>query len=72
MFVEAMVRECDFTGNRYDTPVPGAWAVAQGATGRWCAVMYIGPEVIAEQGYQLISYDDAVARAEAEGGEVDF
>ena len=72
MFVEAMVRECDFTGNRYDTPVKGAWALAQGATGRWCAVMFVGPETIAKNGYQVISYEDAVGRATALGGEIHF
>lgn len=72
MFVEALVRECDFTGNRYDTPVQGAWAVAQGATGRWCAVMYVGPEEILRSSIKVLTYEEAVARAEEIGGEVDF
>ena len=72
MFVEAMVRECDLTSVKYSTPVKGAWILAQGATGRWCTVMFVGPEAIAKEGYQVISYEDAVARATALGGEIDF
>lgn len=47
MYVEMQVPECDFTGTRYDGPVKGAGAVAQGASGRWCVVMYAGPEYLA-------------------------
>ena len=44
MYVEMQVPMCDFTGTRYDGEVKGAGAVAQGASGRWCVVMYAGPE----------------------------
>ena len=73
MYMREMVPECDFTQTKYDTPVEGAWCLAQGATGRYCAVMYVGPEYIAEHGLQTISREEAEARVEAEDGAwVDF
>ena len=48
MFVSAKVPSCDFTNTEYGKLVDGAYAIAQGASGRWCAVMYIGPEWLAE------------------------
>lgn len=72
MFVQALVTECDFNGIRYDAPVEGAWAVAQGATGRWCAVMFVGPEWLKKSGQKVLSYDEAVETAERLGGEIDF
>ena len=44
MYVAMMVTECDMTGTKYDEPVLGAWAIARSATGRYCCVMYVGPE----------------------------
>lgn len=46
MLVKGAVRECDFTNTRYEHSVQGAWVVARGTTGRWCTVMYMGPEYI--------------------------
>ena len=34
MYVRESVPECDFTGKKYEANVQGAYAVAQGATGR--------------------------------------
>lgn len=73
MYVQAMVNECDFTGNKYDSPRNGAWAVAQGATGRWCVVMYAGPEFIAENGIKPVAIEDAYRAVEEQGnGYADF
>ena len=48
MFLEELVSSCDFTDRVYNPPVKGAWAIARGASGRWCCVMYAGPEWLAE------------------------
>jgi hypothetical protein len=72
MYVSAYVPECDITGVKYSSAVRGAYAVARGATGRYCAVLYIGPEAIAEQDLVVKTYEEAVAIVEAEGGYADF
>ena len=46
MLLEGLVNECDFYQKDYQGPVQGAWVLAQGATGRWCTVMYAGPEYL--------------------------
>jgi hypothetical protein len=72
MYVSAYVPECDITGVKYSSAVRGAYAVARGATGRYCAVLYIGPEAIEEKGLVVKTYEEAVAIVKAEGGFVDF
>jgi len=73
MFVQRSVRECDFTGKKYSKPVQGAAAVARGATGRSCEVMWAGPEYLASIGAEVLSYEQAVAevhRRKMEWGEI--
>lgn len=72
MYVEAFVPMCDVNNIKYPQAVKGAYVVARGATGRYCAVLYVGPEAIAEEGLVVKTYEEAVAIAEAEGGFVDF
>lgn len=73
MYMHEMVPECDYTQVRYDKPVAGAWILAQGATGRYCAVMFVGPEWLAEHDINPISREEAEARVNAqEGAWVDF
>lgn len=72
MYVRESVPECDITGKKYEANVQGAYAVAQGATGRWCCVMYIGPEYLAERGLPTISRDEAYALIEKQGGWAEF
>lgn len=48
MFVRMIVPCCDFTEVAYRGGIVGAGVIARGATGRWCVVMYAGPEYIAE------------------------
>jgi len=72
MYVEMQVPECDFTGTRYDGEVKGAGAVAQGASGRWCVVMYVGPEYLAKHGITPLAYEDAIEKCEAKGGWAEF
>ena len=48
MYVEGKVSECDFTERTYDSKVNGAHVIAQGGSGRWCAVMHAGPEYLKE------------------------
>jgi hypothetical protein len=74
MLMREMVPECDFTDRKYNPPVEGGWFLAQGATGRYCCVMYVGPEWLAEHpDHEVISRDEAEARVNAEDGAwVDF
>ena len=55
MYMEGKVTECDFTDSHYDEPVDGAHVLARGATGRWCCVMWAGPEYLAENNIETVS-----------------
>ena len=73
MFISAKISECDFNNITYPTPVTGAAALARGATGRWCEVLWFGPEWIAEHPeVELLSRDEASKRVEALGEYADF
>lgn len=72
MYVETYVNTCDFSGTKYDGAVKGAAAVCQGATGRWCEVLWVGPEYIDEKGLKVLSREEAYAIVENEGGYADF
>jgi len=74
MLVKGVVKECDFNGTRYDSAVQGAWVVAQGATERWCTVMYMGPEYIRDYGleHELITVEQAQREVERTGGWLDI
>jgi len=67
MIIARKVTHCDFTERTYSQPVEGLAFIAQGATGRWCEVMWCGPEHAKEHGYVAISYEEAFAKAEADG-----
>lgn len=64
MYVRRMVVECDFSGKKYDEPVEGGAAVARGASGRWCEVMWAGPEWLEENGHEPVNHAAAVAWVE--------
>ena len=66
MYIKQMVTECDFTDRKYDKPVEGAGVVAQGATGRWCVVMWAGPEFVQENNLTVLEPAEAEARIENE------
>lgn len=72
MYIKQMVRECDYTGRKYATPVEGAGALAQGATGRMCVVMHVGPEFISEYNITLMSEEEAEAWAKENNGWLDI
>jgi hypothetical protein len=72
MFIPALINECDITGKRYDQPVMGAYALARGATGRWCPVLSVGPEVIEEHQYKLVSEEEAHSIIAAKGDWLDY
>ena len=48
MLVRMTVPCCDFTDVRYPGGVEGGGYIARGATGRWCIVMFAGPEQVAK------------------------
>ena len=73
MFVQRSVRECDFTDKKYSKPVQGAAVIARGATGRYCEVVWAGPEYLASIGAEVLSYEQAVAEVHRRGdGWVEF
>jgi hypothetical protein len=59
MFIKQQVPECDFDGIKYDTPTDGAGALARGASGRWCVVMYAGPEYLERNDIKPITPEEA-------------
>ena len=72
MYVETWVDSRDITKVKYPSVVKGAAAVAQGATGRYCEVIWIGPEYIAERGLTVHTREEAYAIVKKEGGYADF
>lgn len=46
MLVRMTVPCCDFTDERFPGGAEGGGYIARGATGRWCIVMYAGPEQV--------------------------
>ena len=77
MLIHKMVSMCDMSQQAYDEPVNGAAVLAQGATGRWCEVMHIGPENKARcvaAGQTVLTYEQACAKVLALGphSTVDF
>lgn len=68
MYVEYQVPECDDTGEQYQGLKDGVAVISQGATGRYCAVLYFGPEFKArliENGQKIYTYEEAVEAVEA-------
>jgi hypothetical protein len=68
MLIKMTVPCCDFTDTRYPDGVEGGGYLARGATGRWCVVMYAGPEQVARHiaaGGAIISAEEAYAKIEA-------
>jgi hypothetical protein len=76
MYVKAMVSECDMDNTKYDKEVEGAHIVARSAVGRYCPVLYVGPEFLAENDITPLEYDVAIAEAvsyiDVNGGYIDF
>jgi hypothetical protein len=76
MYVKAMVSECDMDNTKYDKEVEGAHIVARSAVGRYCPVLYVGPEYLERKGIEPLSFASAYKKAEADidvnGGSIDF
>lgn len=73
MYVEGYIPCCDYTGETFNEEVKGIHCIAQGATGRWCTVMYMCDDYAKKHNIVPISYDEAVARIQNSGsGWVDF
>jgi hypothetical protein len=73
MYVIGMVPSCDFTDTTYPEPVQGAHVIARGYSGRYCVVMYAGPEWLAKSGIVPLSYSEAVSTVLKNGdGYVEF
>lgn len=68
MIIFKNVTSCDFTEEQYDTPVAGIAVIAQGATGRWCEVMWGGPSILEQEiadGTAIYCVDVARAKVNA-------
>jgi len=63
MFVQETVTECDATGQKYDKPVKGAHCIAQGASGRFCCVLHVGPEYLTAHEIVPITREAAIDEA---------
>jgi len=74
MLVAGLVSECDFSDTTYSASVQGAHLFAQGATGRWCVVMYVGPEYIRANNLEdtILTIEQAERQVELKGGYLDF
>lgn len=72
MYVELLVPMCDFTNRMYEKPTLGAGCLAQGRTGRWCIVMYVGPEYIKKYDIKPLSHAEATLKCLERGGYTDF
>jgi hypothetical protein len=72
MVIRTTITECDFTGKKYDPPVQGGGYLVQGATGRWCVVMWAGPEYLEANNVKVSSDEEAAAMVEDKGGYADF
>jgi hypothetical protein len=72
MFIPAMVTECDITGEKYEHPVKGAYALARGATGRWCPVLSFGTKALEDYTDALVSVETAREIIEAKGDWLDY
>jgi|3_EtaG_2_1085321.scaffolds.fasta_scaffold404139_1 hypothetical protein len=59
MYLKHKVPECDFKNIKYDEPVDGAYVLCRGATGRWCPVMFAGPEWLEENDIELVNFEEA-------------
>ena len=72
MLIEAMIRECDWTGCKFDEEVLGYHAYARGATGRVCCVMYVSKEAVAK-GQKIVNFEELKEWAESvPGGSLDY
>ncbi|UTS52141.1 hypothetical protein [Synechococcus phage BUCT-ZZ01] len=71
MIVEAMIRECDYTGKRFAEPVLGYHFFAQGATGRVCCVLAASKEAFDVQP-KAITLDELEKLVEEKGGYLDY
>jgi hypothetical protein len=58
MFMKAMVPMCDLTGAEYRAPVEGAWVISKGASGRFCCVLYVGPEWLRDNGHEAMTREE--------------
>ena len=67
MIIRTHITHCDITDRSYPNPVLGAAAIARGATGRWCEVLWFGPETVEQLGYITITREEAYAKFEALG-----
>lgn len=74
MLVEGLVSECDFSDMSYQGTVQGAWLVVQGATGRWCTVMHVGPEYLRSNNLlrEVLTIEQAERQVDLKGGYLDL
>ena len=72
MIIARLVTECDFTERKYNPAIMGAAYITKSAIGDWCEIMHAGPEFLEANQSKVLSYDEAIALIESEGGEIRF
>ena len=74
MMVFGMITACDISGTKYPRPVQGIHCLARGATGRWCCVLYIGPDSPnwVDRVQYVISVEEAASKIESMGDWLDY
>lgn len=74
MIIATLVSSCDITGQDFGEYVDGVAFIAQGATGRWCEVLWGGPEQLAKAKAEgsLLTREEAYAEINRLGGYPDF
>ena len=72
MLIPAFITECDITGEKYDQPVNGAYALARGATERWCPVLSFGTTALEDYTGTVVSVETAREIIEAKGDWLDY
>ena len=75
MIIYATVPACDITGQKFDPAVEGVAFIARGATGRYCEVLWGGPEELAKAKADnaVMTIEEAYAEIERRGdGYPDF
>jgi len=67
MWIQGEVTYCDIDQTSYEKPVMGAHAICRGASGRYCAVLWAGPEAVERDGLEPITREEALKIIEEKG-----
>jgi hypothetical protein len=73
MIIAAMIRDCDWTDQKFDEPVMGYHLFSRGATGRVCQVLNLCAEAVNLEKNKVSTLEEVEAWAESvPGGYLDY